>query len=101
MNLDGRDRMVEAFQGQRRQFSRVDQVSHHAIGALIDHDLARFSFVAKARGEIAFCRLAVKALENLARAIRGSWHGNSTASEAATAALKKRPFKRTPNELTL
>ena len=52
MNLDGRDRMVEAFQDQRYQFSRVDQVSHHAIGALIDHDLARFSFVAEARGEM-------------------------------------------------
>ena len=34
MDVDGRDRMVEAFQDQQRQFSRVDQVTHHAIGAL-------------------------------------------------------------------
>ena len=34
MDVDGRDRMVEAFQDQRRQFSRADQVIHHAIAAL-------------------------------------------------------------------
>ena len=45
MNLDGRDRVMEALEHQRLQWSRIDPLFDHAIGALIDHDLACLGFV--------------------------------------------------------